>query len=312
MTWRSGDCTYLKVYDGVQSVYIPVARFKANTSGPHAVVIGGMDGDEYAGIEAAYQLIRDLKVDPPLKGSVTVIPIINVPGFFGKVSMNPRDGKYPKCCFPGSGTGTSTDRILDAVVRAIDSPDIWIELHGGSLVEDIEPIVWMGKTGISAIDEKTQSLVHSVPAPFVIYETFGRFSPQVRMAQMGCMYVLTEAGHGCDVTDEYVRYHRRWIDHVFCSVGIRDTMEDHRNVVSKTVIHSLSYIYAPWDGIFKRLVPDRCSGCSVKKGDALGTMQRLDSVNDVSYAAPETGILLYSVRRSSVRKGEVIGAIGHV
>jgi hypothetical protein len=42
--------------DAENNISIPVADIQGDSPGKTLLVIGGMDGDEYAGIEAAYQL----------------------------------------------------------------------------------------------------------------------------------------------------------------------------------------------------------------------------------------------------------------
>jgi len=52
-----------------------------------------MDGDEYAGISAAYQLIEEFS-HTPFRGSIIIVPIVNMPGFIAQTSENPEDGKF--------------------------------------------------------------------------------------------------------------------------------------------------------------------------------------------------------------------------
>ncbi|MEO6508685.1 MAG: succinylglutamate desuccinylase/aspartoacylase family protein, partial [Patescibacteria group bacterium] len=96
---------------GEIKVSMPIADLKGSTSGPTVVITAGMDGDEYTGILAAYDLIEHYS-NTPFQGRIVVLPVMNIPGFYAGTSLNPEDGKFPKYIFPGSSSGSSTERLL--------------------------------------------------------------------------------------------------------------------------------------------------------------------------------------------------------
>ena len=108
--------------------------------GPHLVVIAGIHGCEYSSIKGAVELMRGL--DPAaLAGSVTTVPIVNVASFRNRTPfVSPGDGKNLNRCFPGDPDGTYSDQLAHHVFTELIEPaDELIDLHGGDLVEALEP-----------------------------------------------------------------------------------------------------------------------------------------------------------------------------
>src|SRR3989344_9294675 len=96
---------------GGRKIEIPVWEKQSPIPGKTIVITAGIDGDEYAGIEAAYELIR-IYSKQSFSGRLVIIPVVNIPGFEEAVSYNPLDKKYPKYIYPGKKNGSSTERLL--------------------------------------------------------------------------------------------------------------------------------------------------------------------------------------------------------
>ncbi len=118
----------------------PCFHARGAHDGPHLVVIAGIHGCEYSSIKGAVELMRGL--DPAtLAGSVTTVPIVNVASFRERTPfVSPGDGKNLNRCFPGDPDGTYSDQLAHHVFTELISPaDQLIDLHGGDLVEALEP-----------------------------------------------------------------------------------------------------------------------------------------------------------------------------
>jgi len=102
------------------------------------LITAGVDGDEYAGINTAQTLIKTYRGTIPL----TIIPLVNLPGYQAKVSWNPLDGKYPKHIFPGSPWGSSSSRLMYQVSKHTRGIKVWIDLHGPATGENLISFVW--------------------------------------------------------------------------------------------------------------------------------------------------------------------------
>lgn len=96
--------------DGLgQPKNMPVSVFKGSQEGPKLMITAGIHGDELNGVLAAQQIIRDL-VGKTLKGTVTIVPTVNLSGLLNHsrdfISSDP--GSCPanlNRLFPGDAHG---------------------------------------------------------------------------------------------------------------------------------------------------------------------------------------------------------------
>ena len=119
---------------------IPVIAVNGSSPGPTLALVGGLHGVEFANIVALQKLLA--MFDPEkISGKVIIIPLVNVAGFDAKVRrINPVDGKNMNRFFPGSPSGTQTERASYEIARTvIDPADYVIDYHGGDIDEDQRP-----------------------------------------------------------------------------------------------------------------------------------------------------------------------------
>jgi len=116
--------------------------FEVWHSHPHlkskVLITAGIDGDEYAGIQAARQLIKTYDGHTP----ITVIPVVNILGNNMGVSHNPLDGKLLKYLYPGSPFGSSSSKLVYRLYSYLPSCQLWIDLHSGATDEHLFPFIW--------------------------------------------------------------------------------------------------------------------------------------------------------------------------
>ncbi len=137
---------------GKTRISIPVADIQGERPGKTFLVTAGIDGDEYTGIQAAYELIEVYR-KRNFAGRLIVIPIVNVPGFEAGCSENPLDGQFPKSVFPGKENDSPTERLVDWLARSYVSESyVWFDLHSGALNERLNPFLWTYETGVASVD----------------------------------------------------------------------------------------------------------------------------------------------------------------
>ena len=124
---------------------VPVIEVSGDAPGPRLSVISGVHGCEYASMAGVRRWVSGLAEDPGrlLRGSVTVVPVVNVPAFWARTPfVVPEDGKNLNRCFPGSPDGTLAERLAFAVFdQVITGSDAVVDVHAGDLVEALEPFV---------------------------------------------------------------------------------------------------------------------------------------------------------------------------
>jgi len=168
-------------------------------SHPHlqtrVLITAGIDGDEYAGIEAAKHLILTYQGNIPL----TIIPIVNLAGYLAKTSFNPLDGKYPKYIYPGSKFGSSSSKLKYQLSQYERGIDLWIDLHGGASDEHLKPFIWASEV-----------------YPFLSHLS-GRILVEKSIAKK-VPYLILESGQLGETKPSAVKQHLSWINTILNNI----------------------------------------------------------------------------------------------
>lgn len=129
---------WLEVSDGlIEPVRLPLLYARGGATGPTLLVVAGVHGDEYEGMEAIRQVAATL--DPArMNGALLGIPIANPFAYEARARVTPLhlDGLNLARVFPGDRTGSPTRRLaaalLDLVMRNLDERDLFLDFHSGS------------------------------------------------------------------------------------------------------------------------------------------------------------------------------------
>jgi uncharacterized protein len=124
----------------LRGVEHPAFEARGSRDGPHVALIGGIHGCEYSSIAAVTRFMNELDTDE-LAGSITAVPVVSMESFVRRSPfVVPADGKNLNRSFPGTYDGTYTDALARGIFdELIAAADVLIDLHGGDLVEALEP-----------------------------------------------------------------------------------------------------------------------------------------------------------------------------
>jgi predicted deacylase len=198
---------------------IAVHVVRGTKSGPCCALIAGVHGDEYDGIVAATEFIREIDKSS-LSGSAVVIPVANPLAFAAGVRMTPADGKDLNRVFPGKREGTVTERIADLLCDGIlAGADLVFSLHGsaatGVLVPWIEFLDVPGdlgrKTFLAASDSNFPDLIALPYLPGVL---------QTALAERNIPTIEGEVGGGGATARANVDYYKDRIVDVLTHLGM--------------------------------------------------------------------------------------------
>lgn len=109
------------------------SRFEVHSFGggrPVFTFVGGVHGNETAGMNAAELLVKYSERHSPVRGTVRVIPAANPTAIRANCRCSPADGVDLNRCFPGNSGGSLTYRIADALWQETADADFIIDLHG--------------------------------------------------------------------------------------------------------------------------------------------------------------------------------------
>ena len=303
---RDAPLVIKKVTLGTATLLIPVADLQSNHAGPTVVVTAGMDGDEYASIEAAYALVEKY-ANLKFMGRLIVLPIVNMPGFQNETSYNPIDRKFPKHVVLGNAQGTLTEQLVHWLTTTyIRGASAWMDFHGGALTETVTPFLWTFDTGVSEVDAFSQVLHAQAPIPQVLYERASSGSRAKLLAAQGCAYVVTESGGAGQRQPIDSSNHTRTVETAMRTLGMLPP-DSNSIYAQKNMMREVAYLHAPADGILRL----QSARSHVFQGDSIGTYSEYTGQTVDALFAPKSGTILWQKHTMALRKGETIAAIGY-
>jgi len=173
----------------------PAFEARGERDGPHVALIAGIHGCEYSSIAAVVRFMNELETSE-LAGSITAVPVVSMQSFLQRSPfVVPEDGKNLNRCFPGTYDGTYTDALARSIFDELIAPaDVLIDLHGGDLVEALEPFAIFDA---SPVEERARALAVAFGLPYVVREDpAGGLAGMTcsAAAQAGIPAVIAEAG----------------------------------------------------------------------------------------------------------------------
>lgn len=275
----------------------PAFEARGGRDGPHVALIGGIHGCEYSSIAAVVRFMRELDTDE-LAGSVTAVPVVSMQSFERRSPfVVPEDSKNLNRSFPGSVDGTYTDALARGIFDELISPaDVLLDLHGGDLVEALEPFAIYDA---SPVEVRSRELAVAFGLPYVVRE-----EPEGGLGGMTCSAaaaagipaVIAEAGGRGQLEQEAVTLLVDGVRNALRSLEmlpgpVRPPREDMR------LVGAFDWLRCRAAGWWEPAVP---AGAEVGEGDLLGHVKNLwgDVLEEIR--APREGVVLFLTTSAAV------------
>jgi hypothetical protein len=290
-------------------VSVPVIELAGERDGPRLAVLAGVHGCEYAPMAAVRRWTRELG-DRELRGSVTAVPVLNLPAFRSRTPfVTPGDGKNLNRCFPGDPSGTFTDRLADVVFRQlITGADALIDVHAGDMVEALEPFALYdaGPAESSARDLATAYglgyVIRQEPGP----DRAVGGTTSASAAALGIPAIIAEAG-GCGLVEQdAVETHVRGLNRALALLGMAG--DPPAAGPGPTYLRRFLWLRCSGEGFWEPAVRP---GESVAEGQLLGTVSTLDGARVLqSVTAPAPGVLMFVTSSPAVAADGLLLGLG--
>jgi uncharacterized protein len=279
----------------LNQVDVPAFKLTGAGDGPSLSLIGGVHGCEYSSIAAVIKVMRAL--DPEqLSGTITAVPVVSMDSFTERSPfVVPADGKNLNRSFPGDPGGTYTDRLAhDINTKLIEPADAFIDLHGGDLVEALEPFALYANPA-------SRELALAMGLPYVIDYSASDALQGMTVAGHG---VIAEAGgagqlepHATDLLANGVMNALR---HLKMLPGQPDRPRS-------TVLTRFEWLYSTPAGFW---VAHRATGENVRQGDLLGEVRDLYGDTLETIEAPADGVILFLTTSAAVKANGLLLGLG--
>jgi uncharacterized protein len=242
-----------------------------------------------------------------LSGRITAVPIVSVTSFRARTAfVVPEDGKNLNRCFPGSLDGTFSDVLAHHVFTELITPsDVLVDLHGGDMVEALEPFALYDESPVAA---EARRLAISFGFPYIV-RSRAEDAPiagttSAAAAAGGIPAVIAEAG-GCGLLDESaVRLHVEGLQRALGCLGM---LPDGPAPVPRgqQLVDRFLWLRSANEGWWEPVVR---AGEVVSKGASLGTVKNLFGEILEEVIAPEDGVVLFLTMSPAVdAKGLLLG-----
>jgi predicted deacylase len=273
----------------------PCFEARGARDGPRLSLIAGVHGCEYSSIAAVTRFMRELDTRE-LTGSIVAVPIVSLESFKARSPfVVPADGKNLNRAFPGRYDGSYTDALARALYETlIVGADALIDLHGGDLVEALEPFTIYED---SAVGERSRALAEAFGLPYVV-----RQRPQAGLggmtcsaaAQAGVPAIIAEAGGRGQLEEEAVRLLVDGVRNALRRLGMLPGDPEPRPM---RVLGEFAFVHGVRAGWWQTAVR---TGQEVAEGDPLGRIHDLygDVLEEI--AAPTTGVVLWQTTSPAV------------
>ena len=284
----------------------PVFEASGERGGPRACVLAGVHGCEYSSIAAVVAFMRALDVSM-LVGSIVAVPIVSPTSFWARSPfVTPEDGRNLNRSFPGDPHGSFSEVLADHVFSEfVAGSDVLIDLHGGDMVEALEPFALYDDSAVRASSER---LARAFGLGYVVCDTSDTLggTTSAAAAAAGIPGFIAEAGGRGLLEHTEVERHVRGLRSALRTAGVLDGEPDPLPEGQQLVKRFL-WLRTEAAGWWQPAVD---VGETVAAGARLGTV--LDPFGDVieTITAPETGVPLFLTSSPAVQPGGLLLGLG--
>ncbi len=278
---------------------IPVHVFNAKRAGPTLLVQAGLHGDEINGVETLRRMLenKDFNI---IKGTVIVVPILNIFGFI-HFSRDVPDGKDVNRSFPGRKTGSLASRIAYHYTQQIlPQIDFGIDLHTGGSQRHNFPQVRFTED-----DTQSKKLAELFNAPFSFAASLIKGSFRKAANKMGKSILVYEAGESMRFDETAIQLGIEGVKKVLIGLQMQEgTLPKPSKVI---YLSTRKWIRAPRAGMF---VPEVSNGSAISKGQQLGTIADTYARKNKRIKAPFDGYVFCVNHQAVVNQGDALFHVG--
>ena len=265
--------------------------------GPTLLVCSAIHGDELNGVEIIRRL-RTLPALNALKGTLILVPVVNLHGFINQSRYLP-DRRDLNRCFPGSSKGSLGSRIAHGFFSEIVMQCTHvIDLHTAAVNRDNLPQV---RADLSTPEVEGMALGFSIPV--IINSGLLDKSLRAEAGERGIAVVTYEAGEALRLSEKAIVTGVRGITSTMRHLGMLRSRRTRTAVANPEIASSTTWLRASTDGMFRPLIE---LGARVQPGDLLGVISSPFSSVEEPLESTVEGIVIGLSRQPLVNEGEAL------
>lgn len=290
------DLFVAKLYD-YTNISISVKVIRGKEAGPTLFLSAAMHGDEINGIEIVKRVLRHKSLSS-LKGTLIVVPIVNVFGFNNGSRYLP-DRRDLNRSFPGGKSGSLASQMADLFFTEIVKKSTHgIDLHSGSLHRANLPQI---RTNTE--NKETLELARIFGAPVVLNSSLRDGSLRQAGSDEKIPILLYEGGEALRISEYAARLGQRGVISVMRAIGMLPKVKLSPLRRKTFLAKSSHWIRAPHSGT---MTPMKQLGSMVKEGDLLGAVSDPFGEDIVKVFAKKCGVIIGKNNLPLVNRGDAL------
>jgi predicted deacylase len=265
--------------------------------GPCLLVTSTLHGDELNGIEIIRRLLGHKSLGR-LKGTVILIPVVNVFGFVAQSRYLP-DRRDLNRSFPGSPRGSMAARLANVVMaEVLPKCTHMIDLHTGAVARENFPQIRASLNGNAELVE----LAEAFNAPVVLDAGLRDGTFRKAAHELGIPSLVYEAGEALRFDEVSIRAGVAGTLNLLSHLGMirkRIRRKEHHPLIAK----SSQWVRASQSGVARSLI---ALGAEVAPGDDLAYISDPSGGHEAVVQSSVAGIVIGRSRLPLVHEGEAI------
>ena len=300
------------------ATFIPVTVFHGAKPGPTLALIAGIHGSEYSPV-LSMQRLPEL-IDPSeISGTLIIVHIANMPAFQSRtVYFGPDDLKNLNRSFPGSETGTVTERIAHTLTNEVlIRSDYLIDIHSGDANESLRPSysAYYAEAGGPSVFKESERIALAFGLSTIV-RFAGSYASvddaiytSAQAVSRGVAAMDVESGELGVTDDSYIDPITRGALNVLRELNMIAGMPDLPT--NPLIITDRARVYSEHAGIWYES-PLVKTGDYVTKGTKLGVITDYHGGELATITAPASGVLLILFGTPPVNVGDNVAVIGEI
>ena len=295
------------------ATFIPVTEIRGAKPGPTLFISTGVHGYEFAPILAAEKLADE--IDPNrLSGTILLTRPSHVSAFESRSPyVNPHDKKNLNRSFPGSESGTQTERIAHAIAtQLIANADFVVDVHSGDGAEWLHPFVGVYGGALASDYPLALRFARAFGIPSLVRYQM-RTQAQIdkgrslnrQAVDAGKPTILVEIGQN---GERYPAHVAAIVSGLKAGMRTLDMLPASiiRPVTPHRYYEGTNSVPVGHSGLWH---PKETVGGDVTKDDVLGVIRDYSGAIVETVTAPASGFALYGLAGPPVRRGESVMTI---
>lgn len=282
---------------------IPVEIIHGKKDGPTLFISAAIHGDEINGIEITRRILQKSALQR-IKGTLMVVPIVNVFGFNSKSRYLP-DGRDLNRSFPGAKSGSLAKQMAFIFMKEIVKRSTHgIDIHTGANFRYNLPQIR------ASIEEKeTLRLSHVFGAPVIIHSKLRDGSLREASRKQNISMLLYESGEALRFDEKCIRLGVNGCMAVMKAIGMLEDDRSERRRNQKSFLSRESFwVRANKSGILNL---EKKPGQRVQKGERIGVISNPFGRQIKEVLSDRAGIIIGITRSPLVNKGDALCHLAH-